>query len=163
MEKLQMRKYILRLSLKGTDITRTIAIGEDMTFFELHDIIQILFGWGDSHLHHFKVDSLVIGDYDDEDDIPTNYTYEGEADLSVILDNEPKFLYEYDFGDGWQVGIEVLEIKNREVDTLPVVIESHGSMAADDCGGVEGLKTIPVVNIDVETLNVLLAQYYRDR
>ena len=158
-----MREYILRLSLKGTDITRTIAIGEDMTFFELHDIIQILFGWGDNHLHHFKVDCLVIGDYDDEDDIPPNYTYEGEADLSVILDNEPEFLYEYDFGDSWQVGIEVLEIKNREVDTLPVVIESHGSMATDDCGGVEGLNSNSLANVDVETLNVLLTQYYRDK
>ena len=36
---------------------------------------------------------------------------------------------------------KVLEIKNREVDTLPVVIESHGSMATDDCGGVEGLNS----------------------
>ena len=151
-----------KLSLKGTDITRTIAIGEDMTFFELHEIIQILYGWGDNHLHHFKIDSLVIGDYDDENDIPPNYTYEGEADLKLILDNESKFLYEYDFGDGWQVGIEILEIKNRELDSLPVVIESHGQMAADDCGGIEGLKSIPFVNPDVETLNVLLTQYYRE-
>lgn len=133
-----------------------------MTFVELHNIIQILFGWGNNHLHHFKIDSLVIGDYDDEDDIPANYTYEGEADLKLVLDNESEFLYEYDFGDSWQVGIEILEIKNRELDSLPVVIESHGQMAADDCGGIEGLKSIPFVNPDVETLNVLLTQYYRE-
>ena len=158
-----MKEYILRLSLKGTDITRTVAISEDMTFFELHNIIQILFGWGDNHMHHFKIDSLVIGDYDDEDDIPPNYTYEGEADLDVIIENEPEFLYEYDFGDGWQVCIKVLEIKNRETDTLPVVLESHGQMATDDCGGIEGLKSIPWIKADLETLNMLLAQYYREK
>jgi len=158
-----VKEYILTLSLKGTDITRKLAIGENVTFSQLHEIIQILFGWGNQHLHHFKIGNLVVGDYDDENDIPVNYTYEGELNLFTVLQNEPEILYEYDFGDSWQVSIEVIEIKDREVDTLPVVIETHGSMAADDCGGVEGLKSLPVINVNEEILNFLLNQYYREK
>ena len=158
-----MKQFILKLSLKETNIYRKISVKENVGFFELHDIIQIVFGWGNAHLHHFKIGRLVIGDYDNEDDIPPDYIYEGEANLSMILLNETEILYEYDFGDGWKIIIKLLEVKKESTERTAEVIESFGPMLADDCGGVENLESIAKVEADVKTLNFLLDEYYQNK
>lgn len=156
-----MKKYILELKLIGAEIARKISISDNMSFSELHDIIQIIFGWGNSHLHHFRIGNLVIGDYDNENEIPDNYIYEKEARLSTVLSDKPDVLYEYDFGDSWQISINVLEAQELEKGScLPEVIETYGTMLVDDCGGVEKLKSLSLITPNIENLNFLLKQHY---
>jgi hypothetical protein len=47
--------YQVRITLKGTKppIWRRVAVGSDITLGKLHEVIQIVMGWTDSHLHHF--------------------------------------------------------------------------------------------------------------
>lgn len=47
--------YQLRITLKGTKppIWRRVAVPADITLGRLHEVIQIVMGWTDSHLHQF--------------------------------------------------------------------------------------------------------------
>lgn len=50
-----MNNYHLRITLQGTKppIWRRVAVPSDVTLEQLHEIVQIVMGWTDSHLHHF--------------------------------------------------------------------------------------------------------------
>ncbi|GAF92417.1 unnamed protein product, partial [marine sediment metagenome] len=45
----------LRITLKNTKppIWRRVAVTSDITLRQLHEVIQIVMGWTDSHLHQF--------------------------------------------------------------------------------------------------------------
>ncbi|MBN2209803.1 MAG: plasmid pRiA4b ORF-3 family protein [Sedimentisphaerales bacterium] len=47
--------YIIRIALDGSKppVWRRVSVESDVTLAQLHDIIQIVMGWTDSHLHHF--------------------------------------------------------------------------------------------------------------
>lgn len=51
-----MAGYILKITLENTHppIWRRVVVPEKITFRDLHDIIQILFGWYGYHLHCFE-------------------------------------------------------------------------------------------------------------
>ena len=70
-----------------------------------------------------------------------------ERKLKYVLNDTPgeKLLLEYDYGDGWSVEVtlegvlEDIDIPGRE---LPRVLEGEGHGIIEDCGGVEGLRSI---------------------
>ena len=79
---------------------------------------------------------------------------ESEADLDLILMNEKRITYLYDFGDNWELSIEVINIVDgRE---YPRLLEYCGTMVMDDCGGAEGLKDCEGEPVNLENLNVIL-------
>jgi len=47
--------YEIRITLKGTKppIWRRVSVPAGITLGQMHDVIQIVMGWTDSHLHHF--------------------------------------------------------------------------------------------------------------
>ena len=56
-----------------------------------------------------------------------------------------EFIFEYDFGDGWDVRLileEVFEDENLSGKELPRVIEGEGFGIIEDCGGVDGLEKL---------------------
>jgi Plasmid pRiA4b ORF-3-like protein len=52
--------YQFKITIRYTSppIWRRIQISADSTFKKLHETIQVLFQWSNSHLHHFKFTSL---------------------------------------------------------------------------------------------------------
>jgi hypothetical protein len=48
----QLRIWIRRISLQ---IWRRLLVRSDSTIAELHDILQIAFGWSNDHLHQFLI------------------------------------------------------------------------------------------------------------
>ena len=48
----QLRIWIRRIS---PHIWRRLLVRSDSTIAELHDILQIAFGWADDHLHRFLI------------------------------------------------------------------------------------------------------------
>ncbi len=58
----------LKISLQDSKppIWRRILIDKDATFFELHQIIQIVMGWHNSHLHQFEIGQRIIGEYEEK-------------------------------------------------------------------------------------------------
>lgn len=57
-----MKNYILEIKLKGLTPTvmRKVQVKEGITFRELHDIIQIVFSWGNYHMYKFTFENYNI-------------------------------------------------------------------------------------------------------
>jgi len=87
-------------------IWRRFLIRSDSTLTDLHNTLQIAFGWSDFHLHRFRIRGQ---DYSVGQTIFTDLDINGDevrlADFRFRL-NE-RFLYEYDFGDWWQHEVRI--------------------------------------------------------
>lgn len=67
-----MKKYVLKLELEDTNIWRRVSFTSGIGFYDLHSIIQIIFGWEDYHLYEFTVGNMAIGMLGDDEDIDDN-------------------------------------------------------------------------------------------
>ena len=94
--------YQLRIALVdiAPEIWRRVLVRSDATLGDLHDIIQICFGWEDYHLHQF---GLGGGEYDTASDGTVQL-------LRFGLRARSSFGYVYDFGDHWVDEIEVEDV-----------------------------------------------------
>jgi hypothetical protein len=102
--------YQLKVTLKGSKppIWRRVVVRADMSLDRLHNVIQIVMGWTDSHLHHFIAGSGFARTFYGRPD--PEFADMGNEMLNekryTVADLAPaakrKFIYEYDFGDGWQ-------------------------------------------------------------
>jgi len=115
---------------------RRLLLRSDSTLADLHWVLQIAFGWTDFHLHRFRIRKK---DYA----IPRHGLVEGHDARRVRLidlafrPNE-RFLYEYDFGDLWQVQARVEQAVPLLPDrTYPVCIGGRWGGPPEDCGGPE--------------------------
>ena len=158
-----MKKYVLKLELEDTNIWRRVSFTSGIGFYDLHSIIQIIFGWEDYHLYEFTVGNMAIGmlgDDEDIDNMPENFRFEDDASLDLILLNYKEFQYEYDFGDGWEIKITVEEITDTETGENPTVIDFGGDMAKEDCGGAYELMRKRRRKTRVEELNLILEETF---
>src|SRR5512143_2594368 len=87
-------------------IWRRILVRRESSLAQLHDIIQIAFGWGDSHLHRFRIHSRDYGIRR-----PDGPGFAQDASRVRLADfqfrRNERFLYEYDFGDSWQHEVRI--------------------------------------------------------
>jgi hypothetical protein len=97
--------YQLRVVVRGISplIWRRLLVAGGTSVSELHTVLQVAFGWSDEHLNRFVVHGrdygvLRLGGIGFPDD-PAQVRL---ADLG--LRPGERFLYEYDFTDGWQTG-----------------------------------------------------------
>ena len=60
--------YQFKLTLKGSDppIWRRMQV-PDLTLGELHDVLQVVMGWEDGHLHQFIITAQYYGPQDPDD------------------------------------------------------------------------------------------------
>jgi hypothetical protein len=132
----------LKITLNHTNppIWRRVLVPADITFFDLHHILQITMGWKHSHLFDFKFGNYIIG-YLDED-APEDLADANEVTLDTLLTKPGlKFKYFYDFGDGWEHTIEVEKITD-EVQEYPVCVEGEMNCPPEDCGGIPGFENL---------------------
>ncbi len=116
----------------------------DCTLGELHEVLQIVMGWDDEHLHNFIVrgksygpqgfdDLDFFGDDSDED--------EEEILISEIAAKMRKvrFKYEYDFGDSWEHEIVLERRLKAEPDVeYPRCFDGARACPPENIGGVWG-------------------------
>lgn len=119
--------YHIKVSLEGSQplIYRKIRIPTELSFQELHLIIQCAMGWEGYHLYEF-------------------YSMVGEISATAIVDsflsNRVSIGYRYDMGDNWEHRIELVKELTRlsEKDHIPKVLAASGSCPPEDCGGLWG-------------------------
>ena len=100
--------YQLRVVLRGVSplIWRRLLVPATATIADLHAVLQIAFGWADEHLHRFVIHGREygithpggVGFRDD----PRRVTLAGFG-----LRVGERFVYDYDFIDGWRHDIRV--------------------------------------------------------
>ena len=78
----------------------------DCTLVDLHEYIQAAFGWENYHLHQFEIDGVRYSQpAPDGDDFDMDFEDETDVLLSKLLpksSRKARWIYEYDFGDGWR-------------------------------------------------------------
>ncbi len=134
--------YQLHVQLVGIEppVWRRLLVPADITLDQLHQVLQLAFGWTDSHLHEFDDSGRIMGEPDPDDEDPPED--EAEINLDEVLSRTgDAFIYLYDYGDGWEHSI-VLEKKLEEDPeaTYPWCLSGERSGPPEDCGGVDGYE-----------------------
>jgi hypothetical protein len=118
----------LRVQLRDVEpaVVRVVDVPDDATLPEVHVLLQAALGWTDMHLHEFEAEDGCYStdeddDVDDEEGVP----------LSAL---GGRFVYLYDFGDGWEHDVDVFGSGGEE----PSVVSGEGTCPPEDCGGPSG-------------------------
>ena len=137
-----------KITLKRTKppVWRRIQVPADFTFWELHVAIQDSMGWLDMHLHQFEIFNRrkrrdeIIGIPDDESLVGEATLPGWDVPISRLFSlSNPKALYTYDFGDGWEHAVVLEKTLPRDSGTnLPVCIGGRRRCPPEDCGGPWG-------------------------
>jgi hypothetical protein len=126
----------VRLRQIEPPIWRTIEVAGDSSLEDVHFAIQVAMGWTNSHLHQFEIDDVHYGMVvvDERHDLED----EREVSLQDIVQRGSSFVYEYDFGDGWEHDVTVTKVST--VAKLPRSRCVGGGRACppEDCGGPGG-------------------------
>ena len=136
-------------------IWRRFQVPGSLTLAQLHDTLQIIMGWTDSHLHRFIINGREYGrpDYEERWDInEAPLRDERRVRLSALFAVVPAaFIYEYDYGDSWLHVIVVEQILSARLGGhYPTCVEGERACPPEDVGGVSGYEELLAVLADPE-------------
>ncbi len=132
------RVYQLKVTLLGSrpPIWRRILVPSNLTLANLHDILQNIMGWTNSHLHEFVMDGRSFGDPSAGMDVANERRW--RLDQLLTKPND-KLLYIYDFGDNWQHQVLLEKILEPEPGVhYPVLVAGKRAAPPEDVGGIFG-------------------------
>jgi len=136
--------YQIKVTLDGIHppIGRRILVPGNTTLLKLHDIIQIVMGWEDYHLHMFTIEGVIYGDPEDDEYGDLGTLDEANVKLSQVINGEKqRFMYEYDFGDSWDHTLLVEKILPPEGGIhYPICVKGKRACPPEDVGGVRGYE-----------------------
>lgn len=119
-------------------IKRRVQINADNTFEDLHMLLQIVFGWDNSHLFEFVVDGVHILMPDEDGALEVEDKNAFRTFLSSLSNEGKSFDYTYDFGDGWSHKVTLVEVFDNEKLIFPNCLSGERSGPLEDSGGVPG-------------------------
>ncbi|HEY4245885.1 MAG TPA: plasmid pRiA4b ORF-3 family protein [Lacunisphaera sp.] len=145
-------EVLLEISLLHTKprIWREFSVPGNIRLDRLHDVMQVVMGWTNSHLHAFRVGSNEYGQAD-----PNDAGWQQSMGDAITRDESKftlrdlittagdKFHYNYDFGDDWEHEVTVKAI-------LPVTkrlksarcIRGERACPPEDCGSIPGYEEL---------------------
>jgi hypothetical protein len=120
-------------------VWREVLVPVDLTFAQLHQVLQAAMGWEDNHLHEFELGEVHIGPPAPQDFFAGDQPLldERKTRLGDVLDGRRKFRYWYDFGDDWWHEIAIREGAADEGGG-PRLLAGEGACPPEDCGGPYG-------------------------
>jgi hypothetical protein len=142
----------LKVSLSGMKppIWRRLEVSADTTLASLHDILQVAFGWTDSHLHGFERPPAVSGRAGFGRSSEIAEPQEKRTLLGQVV-GEPgaTLVYRYDFGDDWEhlITVEAVEAADDAV-IYPRCTAGRRAGPPEDCGGYPGYEHLLAVLAD---------------
>ena len=120
-----MAVYQVKVTLHGAKppIWRRLRLPASTTLAQLHQVIQVAFGWEDAHLHAFEVGGRRYSR--PEFELWDEAADEGKARLRDLAARPGAQLrYTYDFGDSWEHDVLVEDILPPTGSHMP-----HASLA----------------------------------
>lgn len=141
---MDIKCYQLKVTLIGTTpaIWRQFVVPAAITLDRLHDVLQIVMGWEESHFHEFSYGKKRFTEQP-EDDLQGEE--EGLHRLNELLKRKGnKLTYLYDFGDHWEheVTLENSAYIPDEFEGLLLCLDGKGACPPEDCGGVPGYENL---------------------
>ena len=137
--------YQLKITLQDSspEIWRRIIVPATITLDRLHDVIQIVMGWMDSHLYEFKIGKKrYLGELDDFVDEENSLLTEDFRLNDLIKKTGRTFQYIYDYGDDWIHDIVLEKTISDDINIEQPVYCTGGENACppEDVGGIDGYK-----------------------
>jgi hypothetical protein len=129
--------YQIKVGLRGAKppIWRRLELPADTSLADLHDIIQVAFGWEDYHMHVFETAYGLFGVADRE----LGHRAERPVTLQQVAPGAgDRLRYTYDFGDDWTHEIVVEKVLDRESVAYPRCTGGRRAAPPEDCGGIWG-------------------------
>ncbi|MDX9971701.1 MAG: plasmid pRiA4b ORF-3 family protein [FCB group bacterium] len=135
--------YRIKVTLKHSKppIWRRIEVPGNITLARLHRILQETMGWEDYHLHQFAVGKTYYGIKHPDEEIWESETLDesGVSLMRLAPAEKFKFVYEYDFGDGWEHTLLVEKILPPEEGVrYPRCVAGKLACPPEDVGGMWG-------------------------
>ncbi|MEV0154909.1 plasmid pRiA4b ORF-3 family protein [Micromonospora sp. NPDC050686] len=141
--------YQLKVGLRGArpPIWRRLEVPADVSLVRLHDLIQVAFGWTDSHLHAFETP---YGAFARRADPELGHRAGSRVTLEQVAPAAgDKLRYTYDFGDGWEHDILVEKVLDRVASVAyPRCVGGRRAGPPEDCGGVWGYAELVEILAD---------------
>jgi hypothetical protein len=139
---LRGRLLQLKVTLQGVKppIWRRLIVPAELTLDEVSAVILAAMGWENSHLHGFVIGRVHYGmaDVDGMDDVQDERAYR----LGDVAAVKSRFVYEYDFGDGWKHQV-VVEKELMDSDGPPLrCLDGRRACPPEDCGGSWGYEEL---------------------
>lgn len=128
----------LKIILEGITpkIWRRFLVKDNISFNDLHNVIQLLMGWGDYHIYSFYINKEEIGIPDPG--FRNELANAKKIKLKDKLSLKQKFGYVYDFGDNWEHLLTVEKILDNKEELVPVCLEGERAGPPEDCGSYPG-------------------------
>ncbi|MCR4471846.1 MULTISPECIES: plasmid pRiA4b ORF-3 family protein [unclassified Burkholderia] len=142
------QRFTLHAQLQHIEppIWRRIEVEGTESLRKLHHILQAAFGWTDIHLHDFLIDGMTYAMFEVDDVLdfadPDTTADDRKVRLQKVLKSGSRFLYRYDFGDGWEhaIVVEKMETIEREPWGVAQVIDGARACPPEDVGGPPGYE-----------------------
>ncbi len=151
--------YQFKIQIADIDnppIWRRLTVPASFTFYQLHMVIQVAFGWENYHLYQFsekgwssksvivdRAETELEDDFSDVEKITSD-----EIKLSEIFKRKGKrYNYLYDSGDEWWHSIVLEEIIKEET-TVADCLDGEGACPPEDCGGPWGYARLKQIMKD---------------
>jgi Plasmid pRiA4b ORF-3-like protein/Domain of unknown function (DUF1841) len=131
--------YQVKVILHGAKppIWRRLRLPASTTLAQLHQVIQVAFGWEDAHLHAFEVGGRRYSRPDFE--LWDEAADEGKARLQDLASRPgARLRYTYDFGDSWEHDVLVEDALAPDGVAHAVCLAGRRAGPPEDCGGVWG-------------------------
>ncbi len=132
-----------RVSIELSDVQptiwRQIVVSGTIRLAKLADILLVVMGWSNSHLHQFRIGDTLFGMH--VEDWPEEEIDEKSLSVVQAIGGESGFWFDYDFGDGWEHRVEVQE-RSWTSHSLKFAVCMAGENACppDDIGGPGGYE-----------------------
>ncbi|RAP52697.1 MAG: hypothetical protein BZ138_02525 [Methanosphaera sp. rholeuAM270] len=161
-----MKGYELALILYSeTETWREIKIPKNINFKQLHSVIQKLFGFENYHDWQFKVPAEIEGGeaIDLTNIIKTVSSEESKISIDDIFDEYDVLVYEYDFGDSWEIIVNKKSEIEYKYKTALITDYCGKYNPMDDLGGFMIFDEIIESINDKEELDYVLDEYNLSR
>ena len=151
-----VRAFKFRVDLRlwpGHPCWREIVLPASATFANLHDAIQSALLWWDYHLYRFELrargEDVEIMDEREIAELEEEWGASGPRPqrvdsarllLSDVFPRMRKARYFYDYGDGWEHDVRLLEVIDSYDGELPACVAGAGDAPPEDVGGVGGFE-----------------------
>jgi Plasmid pRiA4b ORF-3-like protein len=137
----QAMRLKVQLKYVRTPIWRSVVVPSMCSLGDLHQVIQVLFGWDGDHLHEFRVDdrqysdpSYGLEEAGEEEDVRIRDIFRSKVQVKVG--------YEYDFGAGWEHEITLQKVLPLDAATpYPVCVSFEGESPEEyPAGDLDGRR-----------------------
>jgi hypothetical protein len=133
----QMYKLKISLLHIEPEIWRRVVVPRHIHLGQLHDVIQCVMGWTDTHLHEFSQGNRQYGDPDLDFDEPGRLTRESNGKLHKLLSSPGDTIdYAYDMGDYWEHAIVLEQVLPTDTDKpITSCLGGERGCPPEDVGG----------------------------